>query len=139
MRREMWIRADPSTLAEARAFADEAATALGFPDELRFQFTLAAHEAVANAIEHGAPCEGGKIELSVEEVGDTLHFSVRDCGSFLPNLDEPEALPERGRGLAFIAVLMDEVDLKPTRNSTIVRISKRIPRRAACWRSQPAL
>jgi anti-sigma regulatory factor (Ser/Thr protein kinase) len=36
----------------------------------------------------------------------------------------PQALPERGRGLAFMAALVDEVDLRREGEATVVRLAK---------------
>jgi anti-sigma regulatory factor (Ser/Thr protein kinase) len=35
------------------------------------------------------------------------------------------ALPESGRGLEFMRLLMDEVDLRPSLDGTLLRFSKR--------------
>jgi anti-sigma regulatory factor (Ser/Thr protein kinase) len=35
-------------------------------------------------------------------------------------------MPERGRGLAFLGQLMDEVDIKPGVDGTVLRFCKRL-------------
>jgi anti-sigma regulatory factor (Ser/Thr protein kinase) len=35
-------------------------------------------------------------------------------------------MPESGRGLEFLRVLMDEVDLRPSRRGTLLRMAKRL-------------
>jgi anti-sigma regulatory factor (Ser/Thr protein kinase) len=53
---------------------------------------------------------------------DALTFEVHDWGSFTPSLEEADALPERGRGLALMATMVDEVEVKPTGDATVVRL-----------------
>jgi anti-sigma regulatory factor (Ser/Thr protein kinase) len=120
---ELWLRADASELKTARRFAEAAASDFGLDEDARFRFTLAVNEAVANAIEHGAPAADGRIQLRISTQSDALNFEVRDWGSFTVGAPQaPEALPERGRGLAMMATLVDEVDLRPSDDSTVVRL-----------------
>jgi anti-sigma regulatory factor (Ser/Thr protein kinase) len=120
---ELWLRADPVELKTARRFAEAAAMDFGLDEDARFRFTLAVNEAVANAIEHGAPSADGHVQLRISTQNDALYFEVRDWGRFSVRWPEPaEALPERGRGLALMATLVDEVDLRPSDDSTVVRL-----------------
>jgi anti-sigma regulatory factor (Ser/Thr protein kinase) len=113
---ELWLPADPAELVTARRFAEAAAR----------DFILAVNEAVANAIEHGAPSAEGNVRLLISTRGDSLSFEVRDWGRFAVKWPHPEEqLPERGRGLALMASLVDEVDLKPAEDSTVVRLLMR--------------
>jgi anti-sigma regulatory factor (Ser/Thr protein kinase) len=123
--REVRVRARPSELKRVRELASAAAHRFGLDRHDRYQFAFAASEAVANAIEHGEPCSDGTIGLSLLEEADALTVTVCDCGTFTAPIAMPEELPERGRGLALIAMLMDEVDLKPGADRTVVRLSKR--------------
>jgi anti-sigma regulatory factor (Ser/Thr protein kinase) len=119
------LPADPSQLAVAREFADDAAARFGFDEVDRYQFKLAVSEAVANAIEHGRPYPDGTIALQLMEEGDLLTMEVYDAGRFTTNLVEEGALPERGRGLAFMTVFVDELDIVRADDHTAVRLSKR--------------
>lgn len=119
---ELPLRAEPTALRTARGFADAAAAELGLDEDARFRFTLAANEAVANAIEHGAPREDGTLLLRISSDADTLCFEVHDCGGFGADWSEPEPLSERGRGLPLMAALVDEVDLRPGPDGTVVRL-----------------
>ena len=56
-----------------------------------------------------------------------LTLCVWDCGSFLGPRVDPSDLPERGRGIAVISVLMDEVELLPRSDGTVMRMRKRLP------------
>src|SRR5919202_5894104 len=106
--RELDLPAAPSELVVARRFAQAAAASFGLDEEKSFAFTFAANEAVANAIEHGRPSPQGTIRLQVGEEDGALAFYVEDYGTFTPNAPQLEVLPARGRGLAFMAAMVDE-------------------------------
>ena len=124
--RELSISADLARLAEARAFADGAAEAYGFDEADRYQIKMAMSEAVANAVEHGSRGSRDEIRLLVRDEAGALTFYVHDNGSFIPKMAPRGAMPERGRGLAFMSQLMDEVDVRPGPKGTILRFSKRL-------------
>jgi anti-sigma regulatory factor (Ser/Thr protein kinase) len=117
--------ADPSELITARRFADAAAERFGMDDGERYAFTFAVNEAVSNAIEHGRSSPQGTIRMQVGEEAGALVFCVEDYGTFTPKAPAVEALPERGRGLAFMAAFVDEVDVRRGDNGTLVRLYKR--------------
>jgi serine/threonine-protein kinase RsbW len=126
---ELALSADPSQLGLARGFVDAAAAAAGFAEEERYQIMVAANEAVSNALEHGSPCPDGRIHLGVDMEGQEFVFYVRDCGEFgLGPEPDPDEIAERGRGFAFMNLLMDDVSLH-THEQTEVRLSKRLWRR----------
>jgi anti-sigma regulatory factor (Ser/Thr protein kinase) len=123
---ELWIRADPLELRTARRFAESAADDFGLDADARFRFTLAVNEAVANAIEHGSPSPDGRVQLRISVHRDALSFEVRDWGRFSVSMPHQDKLQERGRGLAMMATLVDEVDLKPSQDSTVVRLRVKV-------------
>ena len=112
-------------LQQARDFVDEIAEAFGFDDTARYDLKLAATEAVSNAIKHGARSERDTVRLYAAGSSDTLTICVADHGAFLPNPVTGDPLPEQGRGLAFIARLMDQVCIRTGDRGTVVRFSKR--------------
>jgi hypothetical protein len=59
----------------------------------------------------------------MEEAG-ALVFEVSDTGRFRPRVRRG-VMPESGRGLEFMRLLMDEVDLHAGANGTLLRFSKR--------------
>ncbi len=124
--RDLRLPAEPSRLSEARRFAEDVASQLGFGAEVRHQITLAINEAVANAMEHGSPSDDGGVELRAVVEGGGLAIYVTDSGRFVPRTPHREAMPERGRGLAFMDLLMDEVEVRPSPRGTRVRLLKRI-------------
>ena len=119
------LTAHPSELGAARAFADRQAREFGFGEDERYGITFAVNEAVSNAIEHGEPSEDGTIRLSAADEDGALAFYVWDWGCFSPDPAARQALPERGRGLAFMAALVDEVDLRREDDATVIRLAKR--------------
>jgi serine/threonine-protein kinase RsbW len=120
------IPAEPERIRDAREFADAAAAAFGFDETARYEIRLAASEAVTNAIQHGSSSPDDTIKFSVVEEGRVLHFSVVDRGRFVPMVDSDDPLPARGRGLSFLAHLMDEVCIGTGAPGTVVRFSKRL-------------
>jgi serine/threonine-protein kinase RsbW len=123
--RRIDLRAVPSELVTARRLAADAAQRFGLDEEERYAFTFAVNEAVSNAIEHGRPSPEGTIRMNVAEDADALIFCVEDYGTFAPKAPGIEALPERGRGLAFMAAFVDEVDVTRGAHGTLVRLCKR--------------
>ena len=80
--REIWLRADASSASVARAFAGEAAQDVGCDRAGTEALRLSVTEAVANAVEHGAPCENGLISVSAYLEAGCLTTEIRDCGDF---------------------------------------------------------
>jgi anti-sigma regulatory factor (Ser/Thr protein kinase) len=124
-RREHELRADLARVKEARDFADSCAIDFGFPGNERYQLRLAMSEAVTNAIQHGSSSASDPIWLAAADEGGALAFYVRDTGRFIPRVTRGDSMPESGRGLEFMRRLMDEVDLTPGDDGTLVRFSKR--------------
>jgi anti-sigma regulatory factor (Ser/Thr protein kinase) len=120
--RELWLRPDPRELRRARWLAEAAAVDHGLDEDESFRFKFAVNEAVANAIEHGEPSEDGYILLRARPQGDDLCFEVHDWGSFRPDLAGADSLSDRGRGLALMAAMVDEVDVRPRGGTTVVRL-----------------
>jgi anti-sigma regulatory factor (Ser/Thr protein kinase) len=118
------LPADPSQLAVARQFAEEAAERFGFDETERYQFKLAVSEAVANAIEHGCPFPDGTVAVELFEEPGSLSIEITDCGEFTTKMAQQGALLERGRGLAFMTVFVDELDILRGEDHTVVRLTK---------------
>jgi anti-sigma regulatory factor (Ser/Thr protein kinase) len=123
--REHEIRADLACLKQARDFAERVAIDYGFDSGVRYQLKLALSEAVTNAIQHGSSSREDKVHIEATDENGALVFYVRDSGRFVPRVRRGSDLPESGRGLEFMRRLMDEVDLQPGSEGTLVRFSKR--------------
>ena len=115
-------------LSEGRGFVDRALSAAGFDAETRYGITVATNEAVSNAMEHGVPCDDGYFHLAACLDGGSFVFSVRDCGEFEDAASSlPDPVAERGRGFAFMNLLMDDVRLDAGSGETVLRLAKRLP------------
>lgn len=123
--REHSLRADVNRLKEARDFAEHAAAEFGFDAHGRAEVKLALSEAVTNAIRHGSSSPDDPVRILVAEEAGALVFEVLDTGNFVPRVMRGR-LPESGRGLEFMRLMMDEVDLRPSRRGTLLRLVKRL-------------
>jgi anti-sigma regulatory factor (Ser/Thr protein kinase) len=124
--REHSIRADINRLKEARDFADDAAAEFGFDSDARYEVKLALSEAVTNAIRYGSRSPEDPVRILAVEESGALVFEVLDTGSFVPRARRGAQFPESGRGFEFMRLLMDEVDLRPSRRGTLLRLAKRL-------------
>ena len=55
-----------------------------------------------------------------------LVLEVIDTGRFVPRVTRHGEMPESGRGLEFMRLMMDEVDLQPGIDGTRLRLVKRL-------------
>ena len=123
--RDLRLRSHPSELHRARCHVDEAAADFGLGPADRYQFVFAVNEAVTNAIRHGEPDSDGTIGLRIAVDGDTLICSVNDRGRLVAPRGDPDPLAEGSRGLQFMALLADQVELLSEEDGTTVRLYKR--------------
>jgi serine/threonine-protein kinase RsbW len=119
------MRADLGFLKGARDFAERAAADFGLDGNACYDVKLAMSEAVTNAIQHGSSSPRDPIRILVLAEGPALVFEVLDTGRFRPRVMRRGELSESGRGLEFMRVLMDEVDLRPGAGGTLMRFIKR--------------
>ena len=119
------INADVERLKEARDFAARAAAEFGFGIDAQYQVKLAMSEAVTNAIVHGSASPNDPIRILVAEEAGALVFEVVDTGRFRPTVRRSGEIAESGRGLEFMRLLMDEVDLRAGADGTMLRFAKR--------------
>lgn len=129
--REIWLRADPASAAVARAFVTEAAEELAFERPTVQDLCLGTTEAVANAVQHGSPCEAGLINVSTYVEASCLMIEVRDCGDFREVRQGDNRLQERGRGLPIMSAVMDHVEIDSAPGRTVVRLARELPRQKA--------
>jgi anti-sigma regulatory factor (Ser/Thr protein kinase) len=125
-RRAHSIRADLARLKEARDFAERAAVEFGLPSDACYQVKLAMSEAVTNAIQHGSSSPEDPIHIVIVEEPGALAFEVVDTGRFVPRMSRRGDMPESGRGLEFMRLLMDVVELYPGDAGTRLRLVKRL-------------
>ena len=126
--REHAMQADLQRVKEARDFAERAAADFGFDGSACYDVKLAMSEAVTNAIQHGSSSPADPIRIVAVAEAGALVFEVTDTGRFVPRvMRRGGSLSESGRGLEFMRVLMDEVDLRPGAGGTLMRFVKRRP------------
>ncbi|MGH2713081.1 MAG: ATP-binding protein [Thermoleophilaceae bacterium] len=63
--------------------------------------------------------------MQVVAENGTLVCEVEDHGTFAPGPATIDPFPERGRGLAFMAAVVDAVDVRHGTTGTVVRLCKR--------------
>jgi anti-sigma regulatory factor (Ser/Thr protein kinase) len=124
--RERSFRADLTNLKEARDFAERAAADFGFDSDGRYQVKLALSEAITNAIQHGSSSPFEHVRIGIAPKAGALVFEVADSGRFVPRVERRGAMPEGGRGLEFMRLMMDEVDVRSTSEGTRLRLTKRL-------------
>jgi serine/threonine-protein kinase RsbW len=90
----------------------------GVPEEARDSVVLATHEAAANAIEHAGSRNG--ITVKGERNGRALIIVVTNEGEW----KRPSSDVARGRGLAVMASLMSELEIRTESRRTTVRMRK---------------
>jgi PAS domain S-box-containing protein len=116
------LRASARELALMRRATGEWLERLGATDEEIHEITVAVNEAAANAVEHAYGLVDADFVVEGDRVGDAVELAVRDFGSWRMR----KGTPDRGRGLKLARALMDEVDVQPGSEGTIVRLRRRI-------------
>jgi serine/threonine-protein kinase RsbW len=110
----------PADLAEVRAFVRATATDLGLSEFRADLLTLAVSELATNTLQHTAA--GGRVSLRVEPgrlVCDVIDQGpVRRFGRPMPAAQEV-----RGRGLAIVERVCDQVGIESENGSTLVRLT----------------
>ncbi|OBA85667.1 histidine kinase [Mycobacteriaceae bacterium 1482268.1] len=119
---EVELPADASHLASTRAALKGWLTQAGVDPDQTLKVLIATGEALANAIEHGHRLIEGTISLHARAYADRVHVTVTDAGSWKP----PVAAAHRGRGIALMRALMQDVTIQPRDNGTTVHMHARI-------------
>jgi serine/threonine-protein kinase RsbW len=127
LERELWLRADAASVSVARAFVGEVANVLRYDPATKAEIRLAISEAVANAVEHGAPCDDGLIGVTSYLEGSHLTTEISDCGDFQPRPQGVGEPRDHGRGLQLMFAVMDHVEIQSAPGRTVVRLAKRLP------------
>ncbi|MDO4806199.1 MAG: anti-sigma factor antagonist [Coriobacteriales bacterium] len=120
------IPVDKRDLMMARARIGELANQMPFSRDEVFDLTLAAGEAIGNAVDHTG---GSGVLATVSAYPDRMVIEVTDCGEGYRDdgtMQEADCDCERGRGIKLMHLLVDSVSIKcrkgPT--GTIVRLVK---------------
>jgi len=99
--------------------------AAGSTQEEQQDVTMAANEAIQNAIEHGHRLTRRSVEVSLVRGDGSVEVTVRDQGTWRPPRDDT-----RGRGLPLMRALMDSVDVEPGegKRGTVVTMRRTLGR-----------
>jgi serine/threonine-protein kinase RsbW len=127
MRQEAWLPAAPESATRARAFVRDFGDRLGLDGPTTWELTLATTEAIANAIEHGKPCDPRGIHLLLETRDGRVAVEVCDCGGCFPakrSTATKKLGGEGGRGIPIIEAIMDHLEIVPDTGRTYVRFGK---------------
>ena len=128
MMRESWLPAAPEGAPQARAIVRDAASELALDGDTTYELMLATTEAFANAVEHGEPCDCGRILLRVESRDRAIGVEVCDCGGRFASNGALSRKPgdEGGRGIGIITAVMDTLEVLPDPGATRVRFEKQL-------------
>ncbi|WP_197377224.1 SpoIIE family protein phosphatase [Mycolicibacterium baixiangningiae] len=112
-------------LASSRGALRRWLTQAGVGADQAMNVLIAAGEAVANAIEHGHRNRpDGYVTLRATAMVDRLRVSVLDTGEW--ETPRTEVDTRRGRGVALMEGLMDDVTIRPGDDGTAVHLNARI-------------
>ena len=98
---------------------------IGVADVTAADIVLVINEACSNSIEHAyRGADTGLIRVEVAREGEHIVASVSDFGSWQTPRSEPTT---RGRGLAIMRAITDEVELVTSAVGTTIRTSFDVP------------
>ncbi|MCM6772272.1 SpoIIE family protein phosphatase [Nocardia sp. CDC159] len=119
------VPAEPHRLAAMRRELTTWLAAAAVPQELAADLVAAANEACSNSIEHayldGSP---GRVALTADCTINRVTLEIADTGSWRP---QPEDPGNRGRGIAMMRALSDELTIDHVGVGTRVRMVAQLP------------
>jgi PAS domain S-box-containing protein len=115
------LPAEPGSLHGLRRRLARFLHATGASDAEQYELTLTICEAAGNAIEHAYGPGDATFEVEVTFASGELVATVRDRGSWRDKRGE-----HRGRGLAIIEQLMDDVEVAAQDDGTVVTMRRRL-------------
>ncbi|ALG06983.1 ATP-binding protein [Kibdelosporangium phytohabitans] len=120
------LRAAPDQAAIARRRITSWTRAIGLPELMVQDITLAGDEALSNAVEHAYRGADGMVILfaALTPMGTAARLIVSDRGHWQPPAADPGF---RGRGLAMMEQLSDEFRLIHTTSGTTVVLRWSLP------------
>ncbi|MFJ9338747.1 SpoIIE family protein phosphatase [Streptomyces sp. NPDC101733] len=122
---EMTFPAESSQLAPVRSALRRWLEQCDLPSHTAQNVLVAAGEACANAIEHGhRDAPGETVRLRAEALVDHLHVTIADTGRW--KTPRPDANSHRGRGVALMRAMMQQVTITPGPVGTTVDMHTRI-------------
>lgn len=118
------IPPDPRSLAEVRRFTERAMTGTGLDDRSCYEMTVAVHEAVVNAMQHGSDADQ-PVRVTACRDPRGVSFTIADRGEHfvLEPSTEPD-LEARGRGLTLMFHAVDDISQHPRPDGKEIRMTK---------------
>ncbi|MEK6326248.1 MAG: SpoIIE family protein phosphatase [Actinomycetota bacterium] len=112
----------PSSLASMRRAVAQWLRLAGAEEDEIYEILVACGEAGANTVAHAhSALSDSSFEVRAEREGPEIEVTVRDTGRWRVPGDEG-----RGRGLAVMRELMDDVEIEPSDDGTTVRLRRRL-------------
>ncbi len=112
---------DPDGLSSLRATLRRWLAEQEAGSEVAAGVTMAANEAVQNAIEHAHGLGREPLRIELQRAGDEVVVRVRDRGRW-----REHSTGDRGRGLPLMRALMDDVEIDPGPQGTTVTLRRKI-------------
>ena len=123
---DMEFPAESAQLAPVRTALRSWLARCEMPPHTVQNILVAVGEACANAIEHGHRDIPGPVRLRAEARVDDVRLTVTDTGRW--KTPRPDRSPHRGRGMALMRALMQDVTIVPGTAGTTVDMYTRIAR-----------
>ncbi|HKP92073.1 MAG TPA: SpoIIE family protein phosphatase [Thermoleophilaceae bacterium] len=120
-RLELQVAAVPDSLSAMRRSLRSWLLASGADEDTAYDVLLAVGEAAANAVEHAYGPVDREFAVTAEREGDDGVFTVADRGRWRPPRGN-----NRGRGLALMRDLMDDVQVDSDGEGTVVTLRRRL-------------
>ncbi|MFE4463290.1 SpoIIE family protein phosphatase, partial [Nocardia tengchongensis] len=118
------VPADARELSQLRRALRSWLAAAAVPHDLAVDLVSAANEACSNSIEHAyLGGEPGRVQLAADSGVDCLTIEVSDTGVWRPLPADPG---NRGRGIAMMRALTDQLDIDNSGPGTRVRMSVKL-------------
>lgn len=119
------MAANVDELAASRTLLRGWLESAGVPPDQALDVLIAVGEALANAIEHGhRDSPNGRVQLHAIALPDRLQLTVIDTGSWKAPAEIPAV--HRGRGIALMKALMQDVTIESEATGTTVHMNARI-------------
>ena len=119
MRMEFEVLGDEPSLRAFRGTLRRWLAAAGSEPEEVQDVTMAANEAIQNAIEHGHGLTRRAVEVVLDRSSGAIEVTVHDHGTWRAPRESA-----RGRGLPLMRALMDSVDVAPGPTGTTVTLRR---------------
>jgi anti-sigma regulatory factor (Ser/Thr protein kinase) len=116
------LPARPASLAPMRRAVAQWLRLAGAGEDEVYEMLVACGEACANTVAHAHPAlSDSSFEVRATREGPEIEITVRDTGRW-----RPPGEAGRGRGLAVMRELMDDVQIDPSEQGTTVKLRRRL-------------